>query len=578
MPNVNVLNYIPTMYHASIAARTNDIPLDGYIQEAIDAAANDGGGEVKFPPGDYKLEAELTVRSNAVFLRGSGRSNTRLYGATSINGVHWAGTGGGVYRGAITDFQLDNFNRAVWLDFGSTEIEVERLNIVSCLTCVQVNGKFNQASPVDSFLHTINDLELTAFANFGLYFYHCGDNYVSNVKTASTVAATSVGLVIDTGATAIHVTDCNFAGCLRGVHIRNSLGISPNPVGLVERPAQCFFTNVLGDTSKDCGWYLQSAQQMSFVGCWGGGSNEGQGYGVLIGADVYQLDFTDTHLIGNWKDGMRIVGPNPDARITVNGGYAYGNGFNPSNTHDGISIEAGVKHVKVTNLHAYNDHYGTRTYSGTWNPPAVASGGSTTTTVNVPGVTTSWVRATANLSTATAGWAVTAAVTAADQVTVTLTNNTGAPGDLGSGALSVTCYDPKSNNLSPTQRHGVFFWPDQLSGPAKSITGATQANPVVVTCPNHGFINGQDIKIVGVAGMTNLNGNVYVATLIDKDRFSLGVDGTAYGAYTSGGSAQAYDKSDYLLVALNDLSGNLSGGVGGLGGLSGTHKEVALNL
>lgn len=578
MPNVNVLDYIPSGLHAAIADRTNSQALQTYIQAAIDAAAVDGGGEVAFPPGDYKLTAELTVQDNAVYLRGSGRANTRIYGSTAINGIHWSGAGDSIYRGAVTDMQLDNFNRAVWLDFGTTAIEVERLTIVSCLTCVQVNGKFNQAVPADSFLHTLNDLELVAFTNLGLYFYHCGDSFVSNVKTESSIKDSAVGLAIDTGTTALHVWDCNFAGCLRGVHIRNTLGISPNPVGLVERPAQCFFTNVLGDTCKDYGWYLQSAQQMSFVGCWGGGANSGAGYGFYIGPDVYQLDFTNTHLIGNWKDGMRIVGPNPDARITVNGGYAYGNGFAATNTYDGVSIESGVKHVKVTNLHAYNDHYGRRDYSGTWDPPVVANGASTSIVVSVPGVTTAWVRVTAALSSLAAGWTLGAAVTAADQVTVTLTNNTGASGNLGSGALSVSCLDPKSNALSPTQRYGVFLWPDQAVGATPAITGATQANPVVVTSPNHGFINGQDVEITGVGGMTNLNGNVYVATLIDKDHFSLGVDGSAFGAYTSGGVAQRFDKSDYLIVALNDLSGNLAAGVGGTGGLSGTNKQITLNV
>src|ERR1700754_1405340 len=41
---------------------------------------------------------------------------------------------------------------------------------------------------------------------------------------------------------------------------------------------------------------------------------------------------------------------------------------------------------------------------------------------------------------------------------------------------------------------------------AKPITGATQANPVVLTILNHGYAAGQDIEVAGIAGMTPLNG------------------------------------------------------------------------
>jgi len=70
-----------------------------------------------------------------------------------------------------------------------------------------------------------------------------------------------------------------------------------------------------------------------------------------------------------------------------------------------------------------------------------------------------------------------------------------------------------------------------------NISGATQANPVVITTPTaHGLTTGDKVGIVGVAGMTQLNGNVYTATVVTTTTFSLGADGSAYGAYTSGGS------------------------------------------
>lgn len=75
-----------------------------------------------------------------------------------------------------------------------------------------------------------------------------------------------------------------------------------------------------------------------------------------------------------------------------------------------------------------------------------------------------------------------------------------------------------------------------------TITGATKANPVVITTgASHGLSNGDTIDIVKVEGMTELNGNRYTvanvtATTVElQDEDGADIDGTAYTTYTSGG-------------------------------------------
>jgi hypothetical protein len=73
---------------------------------------------------------------------------------------------------------------------------------------------------------------------------------------------------------------------------------------------------------------------------------------------------------------------------------------------------------------------------------------------------------------------------------------------------------------------------------AKPITGATQANPVVITANAHGYSNGDLIVISDVQGMTELNGKEYTIANVTANTFELvGVDGTAFTAYTTGGNA-----------------------------------------
>ena len=73
---------------------------------------------------------------------------------------------------------------------------------------------------------------------------------------------------------------------------------------------------------------------------------------------------------------------------------------------------------------------------------------------------------------------------------------------------------------------------------SKTITAATQTNPVALTITAHGMTTGAQVQVTGVVGMTQLNDKIYIATVVDANTITLnGVDGTAFTAYTSGGSA-----------------------------------------
>tara|TARA_Y100000389_G_scaffold204682_1_gene258845 strand:+ start:2231 stop:2944 length:714 start_codon:yes stop_codon:yes gene_type:complete len=71
------------------------------------------------------------------------------------------------------------------------------------------------------------------------------------------------------------------------------------------------------------------------------------------------------------------------------------------------------------------------------------------------------------------------------------------------------------------------------------ITGATQADPVVITSAGHGFANGTKVSIMKVVGMVELNTETaYTVASTATNTFALsGVDGSAFTAYTSGGEA-----------------------------------------
>jgi hypothetical protein len=72
---------------------------------------------------------------------------------------------------------------------------------------------------------------------------------------------------------------------------------------------------------------------------------------------------------------------------------------------------------------------------------------------------------------------------------------------------------------------------------AKTITAITQAALGQVSVAAHGYSNGDVIKITGVVGMTQVNDQYFTVTVVNAGAFTIGVDTTAYTAYSSGGSA-----------------------------------------
>ena len=105
------------------------------------------------------------------------------------------------------------------------------------------------------------------------------------------------------------------------------------------------------------------------------------------------------------------------------------------------------------------------------------------------------------------------------------------------------------------------------SVPHGTVTGATNANPIVITSVAHGLRTGDMVTIEGVGGNTNANGT-YTITRVGDDTFSLN-SSTGNGAYTAGGTWRAvgatvtseqtnighikiekYNEADFLLLGI----------------------------
>lgn len=89
---------------------------------------------------------------------------------------------------------------------------------------------------------------------------------------------------------------------------------------------------------------------------------------------------------------------------------------------------------------------------------------------------------------------------------------------------------------------------------SRTVSGATKTNPVVITTSTGHFFNeGERAYFAGVGGMTQLNGNSYRVRNPTVTTFELysdtgPVDGTAFGTFTSGGTATCGAEIDKLTI------------------------------
>lgn len=99
---------------------------------------------------------------------------------------------------------------------------------------------------------------------------------------------------------------------------------------------------------------------------------------------------------------------------------------------------------------------------------------------------------------------------------------------------------------APTSLGQNGVWTSQALQATKSITGATNATPISITCTAHGYSTGDTVVITGVGGNTNANGT-WEITSTGANTFTL--DGSAGNAsYSGSGTARLRSNTRVMLT------------------------------
>lgn len=107
------------------------------------------------------------------------------------------------------------------------------------------------------------------------------------------------------------------------------------------------------------------------------------------------------------------------------------------------------------------------------------------------------------------------------------------------GAEGAQFYNDRQFEVSAVTESTISVAED-ITPFGNAITGITNANPGVVTSVGHNLVDGDQIYIVAVTGMTEVNQNTYTVANATDDTFELaGEDTTTFGVY-SGPSGYAF--------------------------------------
>jgi hypothetical protein len=116
---------------------------------------------------------------------------------------------------------------------------------------------------------------------------------------------------------------------------------------------------------------------------------------------------------------------------------------------------------------------------------------------------------------------------------------------------------------------------------AKTITAATQTNPVTLTIAAHGYTTGTVAMTSGVTGMTQIANRLFTITVVDADTISLdGTDGTAFGAFTAGTltTGKFYALKPTANVETMTAGATLATDYWGANGVAANYDEITLNF
>ena len=320
------------------------------IQAAINYVASKpySGGKITLDAqGQYRF-TNLTFPSNT-----SGNTN----GGIILDGngcrmIKTSTTGTGILvqgaAGNRTQRRQNSAIRSINFSVTAAQSSGEMIKVLNadhtCLENLDIESASTGIVVVDSFCTRINASYIRNSALKDIYVY--GSSGLSTVETyiTSTVGegvvgnTTKTGLVIDSGATGVYATDCDFIHGTVGISIVHTAQANP-----LYRPEWLFFNTVLADTVNTFGWSVSGDLDGLFLSnCWASSCNQ-NGFGFNAGSTIC---LNNCIAFNNGWHGIELSGT--VSEVSISGGRYLCNSTSASGVYNGIRVGANISKFSVS--------------------------------------------------------------------------------------------------------------------------------------------------------------------------------------------------------------------------------------
>lgn len=200
---VNIMDWIPTQYHEAIKDFTSTVPVESYIQAAMDS----GAGSIYFPMGYYVIASPLYVTNEVV---GSNQAANLTFVGENRTSTYFAGPGASSFTPSGTGIRAMIINQSNNGKFSLKNLRFQGDIGAGYVLYALENGTTSQAL----FSGVIEDCWFSLFSTNAGIFYGALQNFV--VANNTFESAKGCFYLAGNGVGDIHFTNNSMYSCFDG--------------------------------------------------------------------------------------------------------------------------------------------------------------------------------------------------------------------------------------------------------------------------------------------------------------------------------------------------------------------------
>lgn len=316
---------------------------DGAAIAAAIAAIGSNGGTVYFPPGTYKITAEIGMSKNGILFLGSGTNCILKQFTTNAKIINNSGASNYFANFLMTYNGTPVSGASAFFTTGANT----RVDTVFC------TSSYNAFEVTTGSIQMFTNLTVTNYVNIAFTAYSVGDVYLSrfSFNAGNATNGAGGGIRIVNLAQGIFVTDGDI---INGVY---SMTMDAVSYVAASRPAFIKFVDVIFDSAATTGILISNTVATEFIGCQiGAGTTPNTNAdGVTMANSTDSIKFTNCQFTNNGGHGVNLSSTSCKRTTFIGCSFEGNSTVAGSGTKHGLNVAANVTDFIVSNCVAGNN-------------------------------------------------------------------------------------------------------------------------------------------------------------------------------------------------------------------------------